>query len=235
MEENQDLDQTVRLKQRKFIKSDQHSELLRTIIDKENRRKSRSSINSTFNPACLTECPRRIMYRCSGVDHSSPTSYLDIQTSIAAKKKWSNILDNCKELKVLEENVVAADYEFNITGNVDIVLRMDEEIYETQIKSIDSETFSRVQQKGALKKDVVETLVYIWLTEIENGLLIYDNKNDGGFLLFHVTPYQPIIKSVKAKCEKLTMQKVEGGLPERPYESGTSNECKVCEFLSMCW
>ena len=233
MEESEVRDQELSPKQKDFVRIDSCTELLKKIIDHTNARKSIYPINSTFDPVHLTECPRRIMYRSSGVECCNPISYLNNLSPY--KTRWISFLRCCRGLRVLDENKIVADSEFNITGSADVVLSMDGEIYVAQIKPVSDEEFKKVETKGAFKKDVVETIVYIWLMEIQDGFIIYDNKNDGGFLLFHITPYQPIIKSVMAKCEKLVQDKVYGKLPLRPYESCVSKECKICEFLSTCW
>jgi len=160
MEKSQGAEQIIKPDQQEFIKIDEHSELLRTAIDQENSRKSTPSINSSFDPAQLTECPKRILYRCGGTSHYSISSHLDIQSLASSKRNWVDFCEKCRGVKVLDRNVITADYEFNVTGQVDAIIRMDSEIYVVQIKPICTEDFKDVKQKGAAKKDVIETMVY---------------------------------------------------------------------------
>ena len=217
-----------------FSKIDEHSTLLSDIIDQENLRRTVPSVNSTFDPARLTECPRRLLYRCNGTDHSPLKSYLDLQSDISIKNKWIKIFGSSHKIKV-QDKVVVADATFNITGSPDIVFVRDYGVYLGQIKPVSNEVFKRIILTGSLKKDVVETIIYIWLMEIKDGFLLYDNKDNGGYLVVHVLPYKPIIKTVKEICKRLISQKIDGILPERRYKFCDANECQVCEFKDKCW
>ncbi len=218
----------------KFSKIDERSKLFTKLIAGEAELRSMSQISSTFDPFRLTECPRRLVYRITGVNCSISTLYMDYQNELAMKEKWFRIFTDCKKIKFLEKDAVVADAKYNITGKINAVISFDDDIYITQIKSVCDEDLKNIKQKGALKKDVVESVLYLWLLEVKDGLIIYDT-NKGGYLTFHIEPYQPIIKSVKSKCLEMMRHKMEGSLPERPYKNCSSNECNICEFLHLCW
>jgi hypothetical protein len=193
----------------KFSKIDERSKLFTKLIAGEAELRSMSQISSTFDPFRLTECPRRLVYRITGVNCSISTLYMDYQNELAMKEKWFRIFTDCKKIKFLEKDAVVADAKYNITGKINAVISFDDDIYITQIKSVCDEDLKNIKQKGALKK--------------------------GGYLIFHIEPYQPIIKSVKSKCLEMMRHKMEGSLPERPYKNCSSNECNICEFLHLCW
>lgn len=218
----------------KFSKIDDRSKLLDTIIQDEDELRTTPPINSTFDPLLLTECPRRLLYRIVGASHSTSVSYIKNQHKLAIKNKWINILKGCKKINFQQENAVVADAKYNITGKIDAIISFDLDIYVTQIKSVSNEDFINIKEKGALKKDVVESIIYLWLLEAKDGLVIYDNNN-GDHEIFHIEPYQPIIKSVRSKCQEMMRNKMEGSLPERPYKDSSSSECGFCEFVGTCW
>jgi len=217
-----------------FIRKDEQSKSFESIIDREIERKSTTPIDGSFDPSRITECSRRLSYRAAGVASSFSDSYLNDQTDEAIKTKWISILEICPSVKVMEAHLVVADSKFNITGNIDAVIELDD-IYVTLIKPVSDCDFGNVVENGAFKKDVIEAVLYLWLSEIKNGMLIYDNKNNGGHLVFHVEPYAPIINSVKAKCSDLVQHKLMGQLPKRPYKNKNSKECSICEFRDKCW
>jgi len=219
----------------KFSKIDNKSELLDTLIKEEDARRASAPINSTFDPLTLTECPRRLLYRIVGVSHSDLMSYLDRQHLLAIKDKWLHIFEDCRKVQLMQEKVSVADAKYNITGQIDVIISFGSDIYATQIKSVCSDDFIKIKQKGAPKKDVVELVVYLWLLEEKDGLIIYNNNNNGDYIIFHIEPYQPIIKSIRSKCHELMRHKMEGSLPERPYKDSSSSECGLCEFVKMCW
>jgi hypothetical protein len=217
----------------KFIKQDERSQLFESIVEKEIKRKSSNPVCGSFDPSRITECSRRISYRSAGIK-TSIGSYMERQTNNAVKAKWLSLFDACPSIKVLEKNLVVADSKFNVTGSIDVILSIDE-IYVTQIKPVSDSEFKKISKNGVSRKDVIEFIIYLWLSEIKNGMMIYDNKNNGGYLIFHVQPYTPIIKSVKAKCSNLMQHKLAEQLPKRPYKNLSSQECSTCEFRIKCW
>jgi hypothetical protein len=62
-----------------------------------------------------------------------------------------------------------------------------------------------MRENGAFKKDVIEIMVYMWLTETKGGILLYENKDSNEYSIFYVDFYIPIINSIKKKCLALYM------------------------------
>jgi hypothetical protein len=219
----------------KFVKQDEISSLLDSIIKKENKDYRYEYPVSVFDPSHVTECPRRMIYRANGCMTENSISYPSIYNDLFAKKKWMEYFSKCKPIKIVDKNIVAADCHYNVSGNVDAILNMGDCLYVAKIQPVGQEDFSQINKKGAFKKHVVEVIVYIWLTELRDGLLLYENKNNNDYTIFHVKLYEPIIKSVTKKCLELMENKIQGIIPARPYKTKESNECMSCEFLKRCW
>ena len=219
----------------KFIKIDEVSSLLGSIIKEENKEYFHKYPVSVFDPSRVTECPRRIIYRANGCVPENSASCPLIRHELFTKKKWLEYFEKCKSIKIVDKNVVAADCHYNISGTVDAILNIKDCIYVIKIQPVNQEDFVQIHKKGAFKKHVVELIIYIWLTELRDGLLLYENKNDNDYIIFHVKQYEPIIKSVIKKCLELMENKICGIIPLRPYKTKESNECIACEFLRKCW
>ena len=116
-----------------------------------------------------------------------------------------------------------------------MVLDLDGDVVVVGIKAVDSQDFENVLSNGAFKKNVIELMIEGWLTEQENGILIYENKNDHRYEMFQVIPYTPIIESVKQKCFMMLGLKIKGEIPKRSYKKNDSKECSICEYSLECW
>jgi len=222
-------------KTHKFVRSDDVSSLFDSLIRKNGEEHSLEYPVSVFDPSHLTECPRRIIYRANGCKSEKSIPYLTAHNQLFIRKKWLEYLAKCKSIKMINKNVVAADCHYNISGNVDAILNIGDIVYVTKIQTLNNEDFLRVQKKGAFKKHVIETIVYIWLTELRDGLLLYENQDTNEYMSLHIKLYEPIIKSVMKKCLGLMEDKIQGVVPPRPYKSDSSSECVVCEFTKKCW
>jgi hypothetical protein len=222
-------------KENKFVKEDEVSSLFGSLIKQESERRSWNYPTSVFDPSHITECPRRMIYRANGCTPETNVSYLIANNEIHLKKKWTEYLSKCRSVRVIGKNVVTADCHYNISGNIDAILNIGERNYVTQIQLVQDEEFKQIRKKGAFKKHVVEMIVYIWLTELRDGLLLYENKDSNEYTVFHVKIYEPVIKSVIKKCLGLMENKIQGTIPSRPYKTKDSNECIVCEYSKKCW
>jgi len=219
-----------------FFKRDEKSEMLEDIIRKENDRRSIPVIDSSFDPSRITECGRRMIYRSIGTPHrKSHVSYIDDLTYKSTVNRWLDILIHCLNIRVLGKDIVTADSKYNITANVNALISFNNDVYVTQIKPVSNNDFNKILKTGALKKDVVEITIYLWLMELTDGLLLYSNNESNDFTVIHVEPYTPIITAIKSKCETMMRNKINGALPERPYKDESSPECKCCEFKNECW
>jgi len=219
-----------------FVRQDETSKRFESFISQNNLDRSVFCPTSSFDPSHITECPRRMIYRARGISPDRiPESYMDSMGDLFARKKWIEILSKFKTFRMIDKSVVAADCHYNISGNIDAILNIGEKIYVTKIQPLTQEEFLEVKEKGAFKKHVVELIVYIWLTETNDGLLLYDNQNATEYMSFHVIAYPPVIKSIMKKCLILMDHKIQGTIPERPYKSKKSQECVGCEFSLNCW
>ena len=218
----------------KFVKTDEVTSLFDSLIQKENDSKLSIFPSCVFHPSHLTECHRRIIYRANGCKHNLNSYLVTIDDNFTIKK-WVEYFSKCKSIKMVGSNVVVADGHYNISGNVDTILNINDCNYVIKIQPVCEDNFEQINTKGAIKKHVVELIVYMWLTELKDGILLYENKNTNKYVVFHIKPYDPIIKAVLKKCLALMENKIQGILPERPYKVVDANECKLCEFSKQCW
>jgi len=188
--------------------------------------------NTSFSPEMLSECPRRILYKISGFYN---VNSLACDTRIANKNKWISIFKKTAGIRVVDTDVYASSVDYQISGSIDVVLQVSDTIMATQIKGVNDELFAKIQDNGAFKKDVLEVMLFLWLLELKDGLILYENVQKYDFLSFHIQLYMPMINLAKKKCEKLIGFQRAGKLIERPYKSKSDKECISCEFLEKCW
>ena len=191
--------------------------------------------DSSFHPSQITECPRRLIYRVNGdADkmHIGDGLYQSIQDE-TFKNKWITLLEKVKFVKVLHKNAIASDCNYNLFSKVDAVINIKGDIFAVKaIKTCGLDEMEEIRNKGAMKKHVIEMVLYIWLLEVDGGILIYDS--DYEHCMFHIKPYKPIVESVIEKCRKLCDFKLAGQIPNRPYKS-KAKECSDCEYRCVCW
>jgi len=216
-----------------FVRRDLKTE---SIIKIEDEKKSKSYLSSVFDPSIITECPRRIVYRTRGdKQNCSPESSIVKNNDIKVKERWIEFFTKCPKTKVNGQDIIVTNCELNLSGKIDVVLEINDDIYVAKIKQVCHTDFSRLEEKGAFKKHVIEVMVYMRLSSVNHGLLLYENKDNHRYIVFNVSEYYPIIKSIEKKCFNMVQYQVRGNLPDRPYENEDARECKICEFSTICY
>jgi hypothetical protein len=219
----------------KYIKKSEQLSFIKSSIDFEIKKRRNSQFNhETFNVDNLTECPRRMMYRANNVGTDN-ANYLSNLNNECIKEKWLGIFSKLKGIKILDTNIVAADADYNVTSKIDAVFSIDKVCFVLTIDSIESELYELSQKNGGLRKQIVQLMASMWLTNIDNGLLLCENKNTNKYFISHITQSKAIINGIKDKCRKLLEGKILQQLPKRPYDDSCNTECKMCEYNNLCW
>ena len=193
-------------------------------------------ISSTYDPKHITECPRRMLYRCKGTNYN--TGGINKREQEANRNRiweWITLFRACKGIRVHDTELSVSDCKYNLVGKLDFVIGIKDTLLATVVHSVDNDSFLKIQEKGAIRKDVIELMVYMWLTELSDGLIIYENRNNFEYTTFHIKPYKPIINSVIKKCKMLDKHEVEATMPDRPYKTKDESECIQCEYWKECW
>ena len=216
-----------------FVRQDELTNRLRSLLTGENEKRSTILINGSFDPAELTECPRKLFYKATGPHHGA--TYFSQNTQSFVREKWLSYFDKCSRIRVAKKHIVATDRNYNISGYADAVIEIGEYLAVITIKGVEASIYEIIKEQTARKKDIVELMIYSWLLEIKDGILIYENLNNQEYIIFHIIPYRPIIESIKKKCLDLFCMKSKLVEPERPYKTKASKECKKCQFNIKCW
>lgn len=216
-----------------FVRQDELTNLVSSLLTNENEKRSTVLINGSFDPAELVECPRKLFYKATGA-HRGETYFLQ-STRFSIREKWLSYFDKCSRIRVAKKHIIATDHNYNISGYADAVIEIGEYLIVVAIKGVEASIYEDIKNQTARKKDIIELMVYSWLLEIKDGILIYENLNNQEYIIFHVTPYQPIIESIKKKCLDLFRMKSKLVEPEKPYKTKMSKECKKCQFNIKCW
>lgn len=184
-------------------------------------------------------CPRRWVMAFNGaqfVENHASSSVDNMRTGTDAHTR---IQDNFKN-SGLE---IEVEHEFwsedpPIHGFVDLIVK-DFNGYDilVEIKTTRSEAFEsrRAKNKGPEYQEL-QLLIYLYVLNIQHGLLLYENKNDHKKLLIPVemTPENKERMDKVFDWMRLVYKTYEEGqLPERPFRKN-SKACSSCPLLGWC-
>ena len=162
----------------------------------------------------------------------------------------------CEEFQYLEGHV--SDDELRIKGNVDMILdcsNLKEDRFEGVRSSFDprflpkdgqivvgdfktinlSQWEWQLAKKGPHKAYMIQMMIYIYLLDVDYGILMYENKNDSEMKWYKIERNDKWWDIIKWQAKAMVDMEEDKQLPPPRYETKTNFECrKSCEFKKQC-
>lgn len=180
-------------------------------------------------------CPRRwrIVFN-DEVDYDNTADSVGLLTMDTGTKMHEFLQESLKDTAVLVE----AEKEFwhddpKVHGFIDLVLDVKGTPVLGEIKTTRDESFVHREGKGTpVPYHAYQLLIYMRLLNIENGVLIYINRNSMNIALIPLSLKENL--TIVDECLDW-MRNVESNsiLPTRPFRKN-SKECKSCPVLEAC-
>jgi len=207
-----------------FVTRDKLTDYIESLIENNKIHTNKTSIN----PNSITECTRKLIYRTSTTTNEQDNCFAHL------KKRWIKMLKDSTKVEIAVSEVLS-DCNYNLSAVADAFIKINDKISVLKIQPVTEEDFNKVQNKGAIKKHVIDLMCQMWMAEIDDGILLYDDVFSCKYMVYHVTLYRPIIESIKRKALQLVDHQIKGTLPEKPYKDKNSEECAGCQFINKCW
>jgi len=198
-------------------------------------KKAIRNYQKTFHPDELTECGKKLILHTKEAKSLKNCTVAEEVSQDYTKRKWIDLLSKTTDIKILEKFVEVADSNYNIFGNIDCVIEIDGNPIVILIKSLNSHDFSYLLSHGVSRKDLVRVIIDMWLIEIPDAIIIYENRDSLESKIYHVVPYNAIINAIREKTKKLWDCIVKEEIVGRPYQTEFSEECQACNYLKTCW
>jgi hypothetical protein len=213
-----------------FVLTDKFSNFLDKGIEKVFETRYNDVFSESVNGSDITQCDRRIHYKLMG--EGPPRNRSEDRDRDYFLMKWACTLREAEGFDLLNKQFLVADHNYNVSSFVDFVGSINSLPVVLKVEEVSDTIF---QSKNAKRPHVVELMTQMWLAEINDGFLIYENAVSKMHSVFHIVPNVSVLNSVKNKLRTLTETKLLGIPPERKYEASDALECQKCFFVGKCW
>lgn len=213
-----------------------------------------------FYPSSVGKCLKAIVYQMNGVQAGQiePRALSIMSNGTAFHDRMEHTIKQAGIMVASE--LPLKNPELLISGRLDLIIKNFEDhkpnkniiklasddgtvVYEgpsndvliVELKSINDKGFQYLQKKNEPKEEHVQQLqLYMHMTGIHRGLLLYENKNDQTLMDFWVDYDKYIADAVMLKIKKAAYYYKNGKYPNRDYQKD-SFQCKYCNYRSICW
>ena len=120
------------------------------------------------------------------------------------------------------------------TGTKTLFTGPDNDIMIVELKSISDSGFKYLDRTGGKDTHKKQLQLYMYLTGIKIGMLLYENKNTQE-MKEYILPYDPVLAQEVVDQIILVNKCVdEGTFPDKEYDQ-LSFECRYCPYSNICW
>jgi CRISPR/Cas system-associated exonuclease Cas4 (RecB family) len=111
----------------------------------------------------------------------------------------------------------------------------DNDIMIVELKSINSKGYAHVVNNNKPKiENLMQLQLYMHLTGIREGLLLYENKDSQYIKEFRVLYSEEIVQQVLDQISRINNALVSKELPPKEHDK-SDRECENCRFKFICW
>ncbi len=224
-----------------------------------NQANSAKHTKGKIYPSSIGRCSRSIVYGILGYPSKpfEPKTLLIFENGTYFHDRIENICGNLKDIMITPE-FSFSDKELNVSGRSDMIIRniyphkpsnkiitlYDKEklLYEGPDNSAMIVELKSIKEKGFLwivktnkpdEKHVKQLHLYMYLTGIRAGLLLYENKNTQDIKEFLIKYDEKITKKVLDQIHLINECIASKQLPPHEYDA-LSMECQWCDFFDTC-
>lgn len=223
------------------------------------KQKKSARIPDKFYPSSVGLCNRAIIYQMMGYPKKTPDErvLLIFENGHGFHNRMEKLFRDAGVL-IADELPIKSE-ELKISGRSDAIIKDPEYIvgdddpsislagfngetlYEgprdaviiIELKSIGDNGFNRLTREPKLEH-VKQLQLYLHLTGLKRGVLLYENKNTQELKEFKVD-YDPVIaEEVIHKVKTIHAHMTDGTIPEKEFDR-SSFECRYCDFKDICW
>jgi len=180
--------------------------------------------NSFIHSRELHQCSRLIIYRklCNN-NFAIDKHHLAMDEVV--KNMWINALLDNDNFDVMERDIYINDSSINLSCLIDCKIRILQEPCAFLFRSIRDGDTGTEEKNRPLMKDVIDLMCCLMLSQLYDGILIYQNIKPE---IFHIKRSQKIIDGIVEKCKKINKFLLEKNIPNLCKNSAKQpclNEC----------
>lgn len=226
-------------------------------LQKSSTRDSRNK----FYPSSVGRCCREIYYNMCGYPQAPPDArvLLVFENGHGFHERMEKLFERMGIL--IAPELPIKDPSLNVSGRTDAIIKNvypgkerlaqdkivlkglkgevvfegpNSEVIIVELKSINSRGFTRVVSKGAKEDHIWQLQLYMYMTGIRQGILLYENKDTQELHEVWVPYDKAIADRIVNKIKYVNKCVAEGTIPPREH-SRSSSACMYCGQAALCW
>ncbi len=201
-------------------------EQIHKLYDKEEKVRDRTS----FFVSEVDKCPIAIFYAFKKTPKArlGSQAYLRFEVGNDTHKR---LVKTLSKLRILIADEVNMPHNNLFRGRADAVVKIDDEFYIVEIKSVSNARFQRLTK--AATEHVKQLQLYLYYFNINKGIILVENKNTQELKEFIIEKDIVLINKILTDFEILKTQIANNEMPAKPLNL-PGWKCNYCSYKDVC-
>jgi CRISPR/Cas system-associated exonuclease Cas4 (RecB family) len=120
----------------------------------------------------------------------------------------------------------------DVSGRADAIIRMDNELFVVDFKSINSMILNRMKEPK--EENVLQLQLYLHFFKIKKGILLYEGKDSSKIKEFFVKYDEKKAKKILKDFRRLKVNVKKNLIPKRLPDYPSNWQCRYCQYKGLC-
>ncbi|MCD6550157.1 PD-(D/E)XK nuclease family protein [bacterium] len=205
--------------------------MLKEIIDKYYQDKRDERDKKRFYVSDAGKCPRQIFFKFKKAPHKEIEPRL-LRIFDQGDYVHLRLMRDLFSLGIVVASEIDIPPQEDIGGRADAIIRINNELYLVDFKSINSNILQRMD---APKEDhVLQVQLYLHFFKLKKGILLYEGKDNSEIKEFPVEYDEEKVKKVLNDFKRLKINVERNLVPKRLPDYPKNWQCQYCQFREVC-
>jgi len=205
--------------------------MLKEIINKFYADQSRDREQIHFYITDAGKCPRAIFFKFKKAPRKEMEARI-LRIFDQGNYVHLRLMRDLFSLGIVVASEIDIPPKEDISGRADAIIRIDNELYLVDFKSINSSILQRMEKPK--EEHVLQLQLYLHFFNLKKGILLYEGKDTSELKEFPVNYDKKLVKKVLNDFKRLKINVQKNLLPQQLPDYPENWQCQYCQFKEIC-
>ncbi|PIV12885.1 MAG: hypothetical protein COS47_00155 [Candidatus Nealsonbacteria bacterium CG03_land_8_20_14_0_80_36_12] len=205
--------------------------MLKEIIDKHYQDKRDERAKNKFYISDADKCPRQIFFKFKKAPRKEMEARI-LRIFDQGNYVHLRLMRDLFSLGIVVASEIDIPPKEDISGRADAIIRIDNELYLVDFKSINSSILQRMEKPK--EEHVLQLQLYLHFFNLKKGILLYEGKDTSELKEFPVNYDKKLVKKVLNDFKRLKINVQKNLLPQQLPDYPENWQCQYCQFKEIC-
>ncbi len=205
--------------------------MLKEIIDKYYQDKRNERDKKRFYISDAGKCPRQIFFKFKKVPGKEMEPRI-LRIFDQGNYVHLRLMRDLFSLGVVVASEVNIPPKEDIGGRADAIIRINNELYLVDFKSINSMILKNMEEP---KEDhILQIQLYLHFFNLKKGILLYEGKDNSQIKEFPIEYDKEVVEKILNDFSRLKINVEKNLIPQQLSDYSDNWQCKYCQFKEIC-